>query len=156
MKYSRINLTVSSLKLLFFCLSSTVLNILHSRTILTLSRFFNLLLWFYNFLFTLPPLFIPFWVFCYMFFTSFWYFFRINYFISIITGELKPEMNRTFKERYWKFMTVPKHNLLLFATTFLLVVLFLSAAVLLYRISVVQHKYTLALQVHCLSCIYLI
>ncbi|GJQ83184.1 hypothetical protein Trydic_g18211 [Trypoxylus dichotomus] len=39
-----------------------------------------------------------------------------------------------------------KQKLLLFASTLLLVLLFLSAAVLLYRIGKIQHKYTLALQ----------
>ncbi|KRT81636.1 hypothetical protein AMK59_6039 [Oryctes borbonicus] len=39
-----------------------------------------------------------------------------------------------------------KQKLLLFASTLLLVLLFLSAAVLLYRIGKIQHKYALALQ----------
>lgn len=46
-----------------------------------------------------------------------------------------------------KLSGVPKHNLFLIVTTLILIFLFLSAAILLYRIGKVQHKYTFALQV---------
>lgn len=52
-----------------------------------------------------------------------------------------------FKTIVMKLAAAPRHSLLLYATTFLLVLLFLSAAILLYRIGKVQDKYSLVLQV---------
>lgn len=52
--------------------------------------------------------------------------------------------NKSIKDR---LAGVPKHNLFLIITTLILIFLFLSAAILLYRIGKVQHKYTFAFQV---------
>lgn len=54
-----------------------------------------------------------------------------------LTGKLSEDQRLPYLSR---------QKLLLFASTFLLVLLFFSAAVLLYRIGRIQHKYTLALQ----------
>lgn len=65
------------------------------------------------------------------------------YFLFYFSGDLSV-CGKSVKD---KLADVPKHNLLLFVTTLLLIFLFLSAAVLLYRIVKVQNKYTMALQV---------
>lgn len=53
-------------------------------------------------------------------------------------------INKSIKDR---LAGVPKHNLFLIVTTLILIFLFLSATILLYRIGKVQNKYTFALQV---------
>ncbi|KAI4458876.1 hypothetical protein MML48_6g00017146 [Holotrichia oblita] len=58
----------------------------------------------------------------------------------------KPMLEISNKSEDPRISYLSKQKLLLFASTLLLVLLFLSAAVLLYRIGKIQHKYTLALQ----------
>jgi hypothetical protein len=50
------------------------------------------------------------------------------------------------KQGISKFASLPRQSLILFTTTLLLILLFLSAAVLLYRISKIQNKYSYNLQ----------
>ncbi|KAK9695350.1 GRAM domain [Popillia japonica] len=57
----------------------------------------------------------------------------------------KPTFDLSSKSDDPRISYLSKQKLLLFASTLLLVLLFLSAAVLLYRIGKIQHKYTLAL-----------
>ncbi|XP_050304205.1 GRAM domain-containing protein 2A-like isoform X3 [Anthonomus grandis grandis] len=53
---------------------------------------------------------------------------------------------RTLKDAITEFRKLPRQGLILVATTFLLILLFLSAAVLLYRINKIQNKYSISLQ----------
>ncbi|XP_074033605.1 uncharacterized protein isoform X2 [Leptinotarsa decemlineata] len=53
---------------------------------------------------------------------------------------------KTIKGTFTEFRKLPRQSLILFATTLLLVLLFFSAGVLLYRIGKIQNKYSLALQ----------
>ncbi|XP_065170678.1 uncharacterized protein [Atheta coriaria] len=57
--------------------------------------------------------------------------------------EEKPSL---FRETYLKFASASRQNMFLYVTTFILIILFLSAAILLYRIGQVQNRYTQALQ----------
>nr|XP_015839633.1 PREDICTED: uncharacterized protein LOC100141873 isoform X1 [Tribolium castaneum] len=52
------------------------------------------------------------------------------------------ELLYALKQAISKFASLPRQSLILFATTLLLILLFLSAAVLLYRISKIQSKYS--------------
>lgn len=56
------------------------------------------------------------------------------------------EVVLALKQGISKFASLPRQSLILFATTLLLILLFLSAAVLLYRISKIQNKYSFNLQ----------
>ncbi|XP_066252185.1 GRAM domain-containing protein 2B-like isoform X2 [Euwallacea similis] len=53
---------------------------------------------------------------------------------------------RTLKDAITEFRKLPRQSLILVATTLLLILLFLSAAVLLYRIHKIQNKYSISLQ----------
>ncbi|XP_060525975.1 GRAM domain-containing protein 2A-like isoform X2 [Cylas formicarius] len=53
---------------------------------------------------------------------------------------------RTLKEAIAEFRKLPRQNLILVATTLLLILLFLSAAVLLYRINKIQNRFSWSLQ----------
>uniref|UniRef100_V5GJ95 GRAM domain-containing protein 1B n=1 Tax=Anoplophora glabripennis TaxID=217634 RepID=V5GJ95_ANOGL len=53
---------------------------------------------------------------------------------------------KPLKQAISEFRKLPRQSLILFATTLLLILLFLSAAVLLYRISKIQNRYSLVLQ----------
>lgn len=53
---------------------------------------------------------------------------------------------KPLKQAISEFRKLPRQSLILFATTLLLILLFLSAAVLLYRISKIQNRFSLALQ----------
>ncbi|XP_030763916.1 GRAM domain-containing protein 2A-like isoform X2 [Sitophilus oryzae] len=53
---------------------------------------------------------------------------------------------RTLKDAITEFRKLPRQSLILVATTLLLILLFLSAAVLLYRINKMQNKYSFTLQ----------
>ncbi|KAG5892812.1 Protein Aster-B [Gonioctena quinquepunctata] len=53
---------------------------------------------------------------------------------------------KTIKGTFSEFRKLPRQSLILCATTLLLVLLFFSAGVLLYRIGKIQNKYSLALQ----------
>ncbi|CAH0553647.1 unnamed protein product, partial [Brassicogethes aeneus] len=53
---------------------------------------------------------------------------------------------RTVQEAISEFSKLPRQSLILFATTLLLILLFLSAGILLYRISKIQNRYSLAMQ----------
>ncbi|CAG9772931.1 unnamed protein product [Ceutorhynchus assimilis] len=53
---------------------------------------------------------------------------------------------RTLKDAITEFRKLPRQSLILVATTLLLILLFLSAAVLLYRINRIQNKYSISLQ----------
>ncbi|XP_049820554.1 uncharacterized protein LOC109605487 isoform X3 [Aethina tumida] len=55
-------------------------------------------------------------------------------------------ITRTLQNAISEFSKLPRQSLILFATTLLLILLFLSAGVLLYRISKIQNRYSLALQ----------
>lgn len=56
------------------------------------------------------------------------------------------EIINALKQGLSKFASLPRQSLILFATTLLLILLFLSAAVLLYRISRIQNRYSHNLQ----------
>lgn len=53
---------------------------------------------------------------------------------------------RTLKDAILEFRKLPRQSLILCATTLLLILLFFSAGVLLYRISKIQSKYSMVLQ----------
>uniref|UniRef100_A0AAR5PNK0 GRAM domain-containing protein n=1 Tax=Dendroctonus ponderosae TaxID=77166 RepID=A0AAR5PNK0_DENPD len=53
---------------------------------------------------------------------------------------------RTLKDAIAEFRKLPRQSLILVATTLLLILLFLSAGVLLYRIHKIQNKYSISLQ----------
>ncbi|KAF7282015.1 hypothetical protein GWI33_003676 [Rhynchophorus ferrugineus] len=53
---------------------------------------------------------------------------------------------RTLKDAITEFRKLPRQSLILVATTLLLILLFLSAAVLLYRINKIQNRYSFTLQ----------
>ncbi|KAJ8911617.1 hypothetical protein NQ315_017127, partial [Exocentrus adspersus] len=65
--------------------------------------------------------------------------------VSLMEGKgySKSVMN-PIKQAISEFRKLPRQSLILFATTLLLILLFLSAAVLLYRISKIQNRYSLA------------
>ncbi|KAL1506176.1 hypothetical protein ABEB36_005584 [Hypothenemus hampei] len=53
---------------------------------------------------------------------------------------------QTVKDAITEFRKLPRQSLILVATTLLLILLFLSAAILLYRINKIQNKYSVSLQ----------
>lgn len=53
---------------------------------------------------------------------------------------------QTLKDAIIEFRKLPRQSLILYATTLLLILLFFSAGVLLYRISRIQSRYSLILQ----------
>ncbi|XP_063906844.1 GRAM domain-containing protein 2B-like isoform X2 [Zophobas morio] len=63
-----------------------------------------------------------------------------------LEAEHSVEVVYVLKQSISKFRSLPRQSLILFATTLLLILLFLSAAVLLYRISIIQTKYSYNLQ----------
>lgn len=73
-------------------------------------------------------------------------------YISFFSGIEKPKIEINPKQVDGTIIS--KQRVILFASTLILVMLFFSAAVLLYRIGKIQHKYTLALQVSTIWCFF--